>query len=76
MLDVILNAQTGRMYDYYTGEIYSDSLEELRSLPINQTFVSRFEGMTIRILLSTPESIDDFNRALFQFRIVKEIIKS
>ena len=68
-LDVILDGKTGRMYDYYTGEIYSDSTEEFNNLPNNQTFVSRFKGMIIRILLSSPDNINDFERALFQYKI-------
>ena len=69
MLDVIVNIMTGRMYDYFTGEIYSDNLTELENLPNNKTFLSRFNGMTIRILLSSPENVNDFNRALFQYKI-------
>ena len=69
MLDVIVNIMTGRMYDYFTGEIYSDNLTELENLLNNKTFLSRFNGMTIRILLSSPENVNDFNRALFQYKI-------
>ena len=69
MLDVIVNIMTGRMYDYFTGEIYSDNLTELENLSNNKTFTSRFNGMTIRILLSSPENVNDFNRALFQYKI-------